>query len=284
MVAPLRRVLVCEPAAVGWSAPEGSRRWRALGYAHEPDAAAAQAQHNALLRELEAAGAEVLRLRPGEGLSLDAVYVHDASLMTDQGAICLRMGKPSRAAEPAHHEAFYRKLGVPVLGEVQPPGTAEGGDLVWLDARTLLAGRGFRTNAAGIEQLRSLLAPLGVEVIAAPLPYGAGPGACLHLMSLLSLLDDHTALVDLAWLSVETVELLSARHYELVEFDSGERAALACNVLALGDAKLLAFQESPKTCSRLREHGLEVRTVPGSEVGINGGGGLTCLTRPLLRG
>ena len=85
--------------------------------------------------------------------------------------------------------------------------------MVWLDSKTLLIGQGYRTNSAGIAQMRALLQPHGVEVIAAPLPYGPGPSACLHLMSLMSLLDEHTALVDLPWLAVETVELLKSRGY-----------------------------------------------------------------------
>ena len=159
----------------------------------------------------------------------------------------------------------------------------EAGDIVWLDSRTLLIGNGYRTNPAGIAQMRDILRPHGVEVIAAPLPYGPGPSACLHLMSLISVLDEKTALVDLPWLSVETVDLLKSRGYMLIEIDSSERETLACNVLALGNGRLVAIQENRKTNRRLREVGFEVHTFPGSEICINGSGGPTCLTRPLLR-
>lgn len=153
--------------------------------------------------------------------------------------------------------------------------------MVWLDDRTLLIGRGFRTNSEGIAQMQELLP--GVEVISAHLPYGVGPSACLHLMSLMSLLDDKTILVDLPWLAVETVQLLQARGYSLVEIDYSERDRLACNVLALGNNRLLAIEENLRTNQKLREAGFDVRTFPGSELGINGGGGPTCLTRPLVR-
>jgi N-dimethylarginine dimethylaminohydrolase len=156
--------------------------------------------------------------------------------------------------------------------------------MVWLDSNTLLIGRGYRTNSAGIRQMRDLLAPFGVEVISAPLPYGAGPAACLHLMSLMSLLDEQTALVDLSWLAVETVEQLKSRNLRFVEIDATERDTLACNVLALGSGRLLALEENPKTNERLRAAGFDVRTFSGSELCINGGGGPTCLTRPILRG
>jgi N-dimethylarginine dimethylaminohydrolase len=284
MVAALRRVLVCPPAAAGWLMPGYFDRWQELGYLREPDGMRAQAQHEALCRALRAAGAKLVALEESDDLSLDAVYTHDPSFLTDDGAILLRMGKACREAEPRRHGEFYKRQGIPVLGEITAPGTVEGGDLVWLDAATLLAGRGYRTNAAGIDQLRALLAPKGVEVIAAPLPHGGGPATCLHLMSLLSLLDERTVLVDLPWLAVETVELLRARGFQFVEIDPAERASLACNVLALGEKRLLAFEENPSTNARLRTAGFEVQEVAGSEMGINGGGGPTCLTRPLLRG
>ena len=156
--------------------------------------------------------------------------------------------------------------------------------MVWLDSKTLLVGHGYRTNAHGIQQIRDLLAPKGVHVFSAPLPYGPGPSACLHLMSLISLLDEHTALVDLPWLAVETVQLLQSSGYNFIEIDASERDTLACNVLALGNKRLLAIEENKLTNARLRQAGFDVRTFPGSELCINGSGGPTCLTRPLLRG
>ena len=159
----------------------------------------------------------------------------------------------------------------------------ESGDLVWLDETTLLAGRGYRTNNAGIDQLRALLAVLGVEVIPAPLPYGPGPSGCLHLMSLMSVVDERTALVDLPLLAVETVELLRERGFQFIEIDPHERGTLACNVLALGNRRLLALEENRLTNARLRDAGFDVRTFPGSQIAVNGGGGPTCLTRSLLR-
>jgi len=54
-------------------------------------------------------------------------------------------------------------------------------------------------------------------------------------------------------------------------------------VLSLGDKRLLAMEENPGTNARLRRAGFEVRTFPGGELCINGSGGPTCLTRPLLR-
>lgn len=284
MVSPLRRVLVCSPRRAGWDHPERVRQWRELGFRHAPDAAGAHAQHEVLCRELENVGAEVMELPTAPDLSLDAVYVHDASLATDFGLVIMRPGKANRVVEGRHHRAFAEQAGISIVGEITPPATTEAGDIVWLDSKTLLIGHGYRTNAAGIAQMRALLVPNGVEVISAPLPYGAGPSYCLHLMSLISLLDEQTALVDLPWLAVETVELLQARGFKLIKIDYSERETLACNVLALGNKRLLAMEENRKTNDCLRESGFEVRTFPGSQICINGSGGPTCLTRPLLRG
>jgi len=284
MVETLRRVLVCSPQIAGWDDPARAERWRELGFSHRPDFAVAQAQHDALCRILEEAGAEVIHLSASATLTLDAVYTHDASAPTDFGLIPMNPGKASRVPEARHHLDLCKGLGIPMLGAVNSPGTSEAGDIVWLDAKTVLVGRGHRTNAAGIGQLRALLQPLGVEVLSAPLPHGQGPCACLHLMSLISLLDENTALVDLPWLAVETVELLQARGYGSVEMDTSERETLACNVLSLGEGRSVALAENEKTNLRLRAAGFEVYTFPGSEICINGGGGPTCLTRPLLRG
>ncbi len=289
MVGRLRRVLVCSPHSAGWDTPGQSSQWQKLGFLRRPDFGMAQAQHQELCRQLQEAGAEIVQLPPAPGLSLDAVYAHDPSLPTDYGVIIMNPGKANRRPEARCQAEFYRKLGTPVLGEVcdlssGEPGTTEAGDIVWLDSHTLLAGSGYRTNPAGIAQLRSLLAPNGVEIITAPLPYGPGPKACLHLMSLISLLDERTALVDLPWLAVETVELLKSRGYKFIEIDDSERNTLACNVLALGDKRLLGLEENAKTNARMRAAGFDVRTFPGSELCINGSGGPTCLTRPLVRG
>jgi N-dimethylarginine dimethylaminohydrolase len=283
MVARLEQTLVCSPRTAGWDQPERAARWRELGFLHAPDFPQAQAQHDTLCRELESAGAEIIEVPPASDLSLDAVYVHDASFTTDLGLVVMRPGKANRVGEGQQHRSFCQDLGIPILGEITAPATTEAGDIIWLDSKALLIGCGYRTNAAGITQVRNLLAPRGIAVISAPLPYARGPSECLHLMSLLSPLDERTALVDMPWLAVETVELLKSRGYRLIEIDYSERDSLACNVLALGDKRLLALLENDKTNEKLRDAGFDVRTFPGTELGINGGGGPTCLTRPLQR-
>ena len=295
MTGELLRVMVCPPVNAGWDISGKAAAWRELGFQHAPDFAVAQRQHEILCGLLREGGAEVVSLPAADSLTLDAVYAHDASLATDYGLVLMNPGKKSRVAEARAHAKFCGQLGIPVFGEIRLPGISEAGDMVWLGSRTLLIGDGYRTNQAGIQQMRSLLSSedpqedpqkdsrKNVTVLSAPLPYGAGPSACLHLMSLMSMLDERTVLVDLPWLAVETVELLKGRGFRLIEIEYSERETLACNVLALGRSRLIAIAENVKTNQCMRDAGFDVRTFPGSEICINGAGGPTCLTRPLLR-
>ena len=283
MVGTLRRVVVCAPDAAGWNDKTRLSQANQLGFGHAPNFAVARRQHEALRRILEDAGSEVVDLPASPDLTLDAVYAHDASLPTDFGLVLMNPGKLNRIPEAHRQREFCMQLDIPIAGEIRSPGKTEAGDMVWIDARTLLVGNGYRTNAAGTAQMRELLSACGVDVVTAPLPYGPGPSGCLHLMSLISLLDEQTALVDLPWLAVETVELLKSRGYRFLEIDLTERDTLACNVLSLGERRLVAIEENARTNQRLRDAGFEVQTFPGSEICINGSGGPTCLTRPLLR-
>jgi N-dimethylarginine dimethylaminohydrolase len=141
MVGALQRVLVCSPRTAGWNQPERLARWRDLGFHHAPDFATAQSQHEAMCRELESAGAEVIEMPSSSDLSLDAVYTHDASLATDFGLILMRPGKANRVAEGQHHGLSCAAHDIPTFGTITAPGTTEAGDILWLDAKTLLCSR-----------------------------------------------------------------------------------------------------------------------------------------------
>ncbi len=277
----LVRALLIGPRAVGWNA---GASWRELGYLHPPGETLAVRQHDRIRSLLRERGVDLVEPdEPPPGLSPDAVYCHDASFPSRRGMILMRMGKENRSGEPAAHARIYEGQGIPVIGAVEAPGLAEGGDLVWLDEHTLLAGEGYRTNAAGIAQLGGMLAEDGVEVIAVPLPFGDGPHCCLHLMSLISVLDHRTMVADLRFLGVPTFEMLKARGWEFVPIVEDERSTMAANVLALGGRTLLAIAANRGTNARLRDAGFEVLTYEGSEISQNGSGGPTCLTRPLVR-
>ncbi len=278
MVDPLRRVVVRRPdEAFGGADPA---RWH---YTSRPDLDEARREHDTLVSILRGAGAEVIDHDSPQPERADSIYVFDPVLITDRGSVLLRMGKALRRGE---EEALGRRLqeaGVPILGALQGEATAEGGDLLWLDPHTLAAGQGFRTNAEGLRQLREILAPLGVEVVPVELPYFGGPEACLHLLSLISLVDHDLAVVYPSLLAVSFWRLLQDRGIRLVEVPEEEFPTQGPNVLALAPRKVLMLEGNPVTQRRLEEAGCEVLTYRGREISLKAEGGPTCLTRPVWR-
>lgn len=283
MIAPLRRVVVKRPKDAFRNAAAIDAQWKALNYTAPPDLDAAEEEFEEFVRTLEESGVEVLSLPPDDRTGLDSLYTHDPGLVTDAGAVIFRTGKVARRGEgPAMADAF-KAWGIPVLGMVDVPATAEGGDMVWLDHDTLAVGRGFRTNAAGVEALRRLLGPLGVTVLDFHLPFWSGPSDVLHLQSFISLLDTDLAVVFRRLLPVPLFEILADRGVELIDIPDEEYATQACNVLALAPRQALMLERNPVTHHRMEAAGCEVRVVKGDEISFKGSGGPTCLTRPVLR-
>jgi dimethylargininase len=275
MVGRLQRVLVRPPGPEAWAA------WRAYGWRAQPDIARFSEEHEAFRAILSEFGAEVFVAETPGPANPDAIYVYDPALVADEGALLLRPGKEGRRGEVADMYADLTEAGVPVIGKLEHPATAEGGDTLWLDERTLLAGRGYRTNDEGIRQLAERLP--AVEVIAFDLPHLRGAGEVLHLMSLLSPLDRDLAVVYMPLLPVRLVELLAHRGIELVEVPDEEFETMGPNVLTLGPRIALALEGNDETRRRMERAGVDVRVYRGDEISRKGDGGPTCLTRPLLR-
>jgi dimethylargininase len=275
-VGTLRRVYARSPR------PQDALAWRSYGWHDAPDPARAIQEHEAFVGELERAGAEVVLGTTSVDGDPDAIYAYDPLLLCDTGAIVLRPGKEARRAEPDAVAADLVQQGISVVGRLEPPATAEGGDMLWLDERTLIIGRGYRTNAAGIDAIRALLP--GAQVLSFDLPHLRGPGECLHLMSLLSPLDLDLVVAHLPLMPVALVELLAERRVELVEVPDDEFPTMGPNVLALAPRVALALEGNPETRRRMEAAGVDVRTYRGDEISQKGDGGPTCLTRPLERG
>jgi arginine deiminase len=284
MVAPLRSVVVKRPEDAFQSPETISREWEELGYLRPPDFAGASREHRQLVSILEESGAEVLYLPATDRVGLDSLYAHDPVLITNAGAVVLQTGKPARRGEGPAFARSFEKWGVPILGMVDGSGTAEAGDMIWLDEHTLAVGRGFRTNDAGIEQLGALLGPLGVTLVPVSLPYWNGPGEVLHLMSFISLLDTNLAVVYRRILPDLFFEFLSERGVELVDVPDEEYASLGSNILALSPRNLVMVGGNPFTRERLEAAGCKISEIGGEDICIPGAGGPTCLTRPLWRG
>ena len=151
MVAPLRRVLVRPPGAAF-----GSEDWQRWHYASRIDLERARAEHDDLVEILRTNGAEVLLHDERLPDHADAVFVHDPALVTDRGAVVLKMGKELRRGEEGAIETSLKGHGVPTLGRLSGSARAEGGDLLWLDESTLAVGLGFRTNVEGLRNVLEL--------------------------------------------------------------------------------------------------------------------------------
>ncbi len=243
-------------------------------------------QYQAFTDLVEKAGVTILWMEDrGDGLA-DAMFAQDPSLMTDAGAVILRMGKPLRAGEPDLHEAAYRAAGIPVVGRVQAPGAVEGGDCLWLDAKTLVIGRGVRSNEAGIAQVRQMLAPAGIEVLGFDLPLWLGEEACLHLMSVISPLAPDLALVHAPLLPAPFYQLLKSRGIQLLVAPEDEFHAsmgLNLNVLPVAPKQVIMVAGFDKTRAVMEAAGCVVETFEGDALCIACEGGPTCLNRPILR-
>ena len=254
-----------------------------FGYPRQVDHARAVEEHRALCALLEGQGIEVVRQPPAAPGSLDAIFVRDPSMVTDDGAVIGRPAKEVRRAETRSVADFYRALEIPILAQIEGPGVLEMGDLFWIDEYTLAAGEGFRTNAAALDELEIRLQPFSIDIIRVPLPYWHGPDECLHLTSLISPIDKGLAVGYLPLLSVNFLGVLQAVGWKVIPVPDEEFASQGANVLALGPRKVLVLSGNPVTRQRLERAGCEVLEYTGDEISHNRGGGPTCLTRPLLR-
>jgi N-dimethylarginine dimethylaminohydrolase len=280
---PLRRVALRRPAEAFVDQPAIDGQWQALNYTARPDLARAAAEHDRFAAILKESGAAIDFLPADPALGLDSIYVRDAAIVVPNGLILCNMGKPARTAEPEVNGQALARAGVPVVGAIAGNGRIEGGDLVWLDDRTLAVGRTYRTNDDGIRQLKALVGSR-VEVIVAAMPHYRGPGDVFHLMSVLSPLDKDLALVYSPLMPIPFRERLIGRGIRLVEVPDAEFDSMGCNVLALAPRRCLMVSGNPLTRAALEQAGVTVIEYDGMEISAKGQGGPTCLTRPLLRG
>jgi N-dimethylarginine dimethylaminohydrolase len=257
-------------------------QWRDLRFTASPGFDRAVAEYDRFQEIVASAGAEVRWLPSRGGAGLDSIYVRDASVATPQGVILCSMGKPQRAWEPTAQDEAFHEWNIPVLGAIRPPGRLEGGDVVWLDERTVAVGEGYRTNADGIGQLRGLLGE-EVDVIAVPLPHWRGPDDVFHLMSVLSPVDEDLAVVYSPLMPVPFRTRLLDRGIRLIEVPDGEFESMGANVLAIAPRRCVMLTGNPRTRTLLEAAGADVMVYAGEEISAKGGGGPTCLTRPVTR-
>lgn len=221
------------------------------------DLATAIEQHRSYERMLEKLGTKVLSL-PADPQLPDSIFVEDAALVLDEVAVILPLGTPSRRAEAASIAAAlapYRQLRY-----VEPPGTAEGGDILRVDKK-LFVGLSTRTNEAGIRQLETLVDPLGYAVTDVLVT------GCLHLKSAVTLLGRNVLLANREWFDHAKLS-----GYEWI--DVAPEEPHAANALCIGNTVLLAAS-FPKTRALIEAEGFEVLSLDISEL-QKAEAGLTC--------
>ena len=281
MTAPLREVALRRPGkAIVTAEPS------AWNYSEHFDPSKIESEYDRFVLALENFGVKIHWIK-GDALgNADSVFAYDASLMTPQGAILMSPGKEKRRGEEGLHKSFYIKKEIPIIGQIDAPGTAEAGDTLWLDDNTVIIGKGFRTNTLGAEQVKDILNSIGITCHIFDLPFYQGKKACLHLMSLISMVDTKSALVYEPLLPVGLWKLLDKKSVKIIsapENEFFESDTLSTNVLAIAPGACLMLDNLPKTAKVLRNSGIKVTTFRAPALCIGCEGGPTCLTRPLYR-
>jgi N-dimethylarginine dimethylaminohydrolase len=282
-VGTLKSVFIKKPQHAFISEDKITKEWSELNFLEKPDLKLAIEEYTKFEEFLKSSGATIHYLPEKNELSMDSIYCRDASIATNFGMIICNMGKAGRMLEPQAEKEAFEIQGIPILGEITHPGTIEGGDLAWLDEQTLAVGHTYRTNEEGIKQLRQLLEPKGVQVLSFSLPHYKGENDVFHLMSILSPVDTDLAVVYSPLMPISLRNELINRGMRLIEVPDEEFESMGCNVLALAPRKCLMVKGNSLTKKRLQEAGCNVMEYEGNEISVKGGGGPTCLTRPLER-
>lgn len=260
-----------------------NNQWNELNYLSKPDFKIALEEYSQFESIFKENNIDIAYFSLDNTTSIDSIYCRDASIATDFGIILCNMGKAGRNHEPNAQLQVYQQKGINILGQIQAPGTLEGGDVAWIDKKTLAVGHTYRTNEEGIAQLKQLLAPFGIEVLVAELPHFKGQEDVFHLMSILSPVAANLAVVYSPLMPIKFRNELLKRGFDFVEVPEEEFESMACNVLAISPRNCIMVDGNPITKARLEKAGCIVRVYKGEEISVKGGGGPTCLTRPLLR-
>jgi N-dimethylarginine dimethylaminohydrolase len=260
-----------------------AQHWEELNFLSQPDFNLAQKEYENFQSLLKAGDTEISFFPEAESVNMDSIYCRDAAIATNGGVIICRMGKEGRKNEPEAQRKAFESQGVNILGAIEWPGTVEGGDVAWIDEHTLAVGHTYRTNPEGIRQLTQWLKPLEVNVRVVSLPHYKGPSDVFHLMSIFSPVDKDLAVIYSPLMPISFREELLERGFRFVEVPDAEFESMGCNVLAVAPGKCVMVDGNPQTRSALEKAGCSVTVYAGNEISVKGGGGPTCLTRPIWR-
>lgn len=279
----LKSVFIKKPDAAFVSEQQVGDQWEELNFLSKPDFSKAITEHVEFEKIITRSGASISHLPLDIHVTMDSIYCRDASIATDHGMIICNMGKVQRKNEPTAERIAFEQNKMKILGEIKSPGTLEGGDVAWIDSKTLAVGHTYRTNETGITQLNILLEPLGIEVLVASMPHYKGPADVFHLMSVLSPVDKDLAVVYSSLMPIAFRNTLLDKGFSFVEVPDSEWDSMGCNVLAIAPREVIMVKGNPITKHRLELAGCKVWEYTGNEISVKGGGGPTCLTRPIER-
>jgi arginine deiminase len=280
---PIKSIILKHPKDAFYNQEYVNANWKDLNYIGCPDYESVVKEYDAFAALLKKEVSDIHFLPKNSKTGMDSIYTHDPALITENGAILCNMGKKQRQGESSAIGQYLTGLDIPILGSISGSGKLEGGDVVWLDKRTLAVGLTYRTNAEGIRQLKELTADIVEDIIPVPLPHWNGENDCFHLMSIISPVDNDLAVVYSRLMPVFFREMLVARGIRLIEVPDAEYGSMGCNVLAIAPRKCIVISGNPLTKKMLKKSGAEVSDFNGENLCLKGGGGPTCLTRPTLR-
>ena len=283
MVNPIKKIILKHPKDAFKDQDTINKQFSRLNYFEAPNFNKAISDYDKFVGLLISFDIELHFLPKDNSTSIDSIYTHDPCVVSNNGVILCNMGKKARLAEPNTMEDYFKSIQMPILGRIKAPGTLEGGDVVWIDEKTIAVGEGYRTNKEGIKQLKHLLSDQVENVISVPIPHWSGPEDCLHLMSNISPVDHNLYLVYSRLLPVPFRKYLLDRNIELIDVPDEEYESMGCNVLAVAPRKVIMINGNLITKQLLEKKDIEVYTYDGAEISIKGAGGPTCLTRPFVR-
>jgi dimethylargininase len=212
----------------------------------EVDTELADQQWENYVQALDAAGWETVEVAPAD-THPDSVFVEDTIVMFGSLAVVGSPGSEPRIGETEAVEEKARQLGQRIE-RIEAPGTLDGGDVLKV-GRTVYVGRGGRTNAEGIRQLRAIVGPLGYSVVAVPMT------KALHLKTAVTALPDGTV-IGLPSLLEDT-----SIFERFLAVPEAEGAA----VVVLDHDSVLMSSAASKTAALIEDLGYKVTTVDISE-------------------
>jgi len=268
----LKRVLLSPPTYLQ-PAPinEIAKKWEKLGM--DPDIMARE--FDAVVEAYHKAGVKTEFLEADKERP-NSTFARDFGGCVKEGYILGNFKLPLRYKEHTDYKAKMEELGIPCICEVKK-GLFEGGDFAFLRPDLIALGMADRTNAEGVEEIKTTLRALGYTVVGVPLKR-----EYLHFDMCFNLVDENLAVTYYEGLPDDFKALLKRLNIDIIPVEEGDIFLHGCNLQALGDHRVLSLARNTKVNEALKEHGMEVIELPVTEI-LKAGGGPHCMTFPLER-